>query len=251
MIASHGVQTLLFELLSAHRLALPAQASNNAEILVLRHEVAVLRRQVARPPLSWPDRAILAALTRLLPSNRQRHRFVTPETLLRWHRDLVRRRWTKPHRPPGRPSIPPELQRLILPIASENALWATGASTVNVCGWGSRSRRARVWLLLDRAGIEPAPHRAGLTWRQFLSAQAEGILAADFFHLDTVLLKRLYVLFVIELATRRVHILGVTANPTGTWASRLATCPWSWQTASSSSSSWYTTGMRGSPPRSM
>jgi len=89
MISSHGVQTLLFELLSAHRLAWPAQASNNAEILVLRHAVAVLHRQVARPRLSWPDRAILAALTRLLPSNRQRHRFVTPETLLRWHQDLV------------------------------------------------------------------------------------------------------------------------------------------------------------------
>jgi putative transposase len=94
-----------------------------------------------------------------------------------------------------------------------------------------------VWLLLDRAGIEPAPHRAGLTWRQFLSAQAEGIPAADFFHVDTML-KCLYVLLVIELAARRVHILGVTANPTGTWVgNRLATCSWIWQTASSSSTS--------------
>jgi len=96
------------------------QASKNAEVLVLRHELAVLRREVTRPRPAWPDRAILAALTRLLPSNRQRHRFVTPETVLGWHQDLVRRRWATPGRPPGRPSIPPQRQRLILPMASEN-----------------------------------------------------------------------------------------------------------------------------------
>jgi hypothetical protein len=101
-------------------------------------------------------------------------------------------------------------------MAPENPTWATGASTVNLCCWVTVAP-STVWLLLDRAGIQPAPHRAGLTWRQCLSAQAEGILAADFFQLDTMLLKHLYVLFVIELATRRVHILGVTANPTGTW----------------------------------
>jgi len=130
-----------------------SQASNNAGILVLRHAVAVLRRQVARPPLCRPDRATLAALTRLLPSRSQRHRLVTPETLLRWHRDLVRRRWTTPGRPPGRPSIPPELQRLILRMASENPTWGHPAIHGELVRLGFTVAPSTVWLLLDRAGI--------------------------------------------------------------------------------------------------
>jgi putative transposase len=197
-----------------------AQASKNAEILVLRHEVAVLRRQVSRPRSSWPDRAVLAALTRLLPKQHRLHRFVTPETLLRWHRDLIKRRWTYPHRQPGRPSTVPELRRLILRMAAENPTWGYRRIHGELARLGQKVAPSTVWLLLKRCGIDPAPRRASLTWQQFLAAQAEGILACDFFHAETVLLKRLEVLFVLEVSTRRVHILGVTANPTGEWVAQ-------------------------------
>jgi putative transposase len=162
------------------------QTSKNAEILVLRHEVAVLRRQVARPRPCWPDRAVLSALARLLSPHRE---------LVRWH-------WTKPHRAPGRPAIPRELRRLILRLATENPTWGYRRIHGELTRLGHKVAPSTVWLLLKRAGIDPAPRRAGVTWRQFLSAQAKGILACDFFHVDTVLLKRLYVLFVIELGTR-------------------------------------------------
>jgi hypothetical protein len=133
------------------------QASKNAEILVLRHEVAVLRRQVTRPRPSWPDRAILSGLARLLSAQRRRHRFVTPETLLRWHRDLVRRHWTTPHHPAGRPSIPPQLRQLILRIVAENPTWGYRRIHGELARLGYKLASSTVWLALNRAGIDPAP----------------------------------------------------------------------------------------------
>jgi putative transposase len=140
-----------------------SQASKNAEILVLRHEVTILRRQIARPRPSWADRAILSALARLLPTQRRRHRLVTPDTLLRWHRELLKRHWTQPHRPPGRPSIPPELRRLILRLATENPAWGYRRIHGELARLGFKLAPSTVWLLLKRAGIDPAPRRAGLT----------------------------------------------------------------------------------------
>ena len=162
-----------------------SSAAKDAELLMLRHEVAVLRRQVARPRVDWADRAVLAGLARLLPRPTRRGLFVRPETLLRWHQDLVRRRWSYPHRR-GRPAVPAELRALVLRLASENPTWGYRRIHGELCRLGYRIGASTIWTILHRAGVEPAPRRSALSWRQFLRVQANGVLAVDFFTVDTV-----------------------------------------------------------------
>jgi transposase InsO family protein len=186
------------------------------EVVMLRHEVAVLRRQVVRPALRPSDRALLAGLGRLLDGRRRRRFFVQPEALLRWHRDLIRRRWTYARRP-GRPSIPAGTVAIILRLARESPTWGYRRIQGELATLGVVLAPLSVWAILQRNDIDPSPMRSDPTWAEFLRSQASSILACDFFSVDTVLLKRLYVLFFIELDTRRVHVTGVTAYPIGPW----------------------------------
>ena len=199
-----------------------SEAANEVEILVLRHELAVLRRQVARPSCRAADRVFLAALARMLPRDRWGSVFVRPETIRRWHRSLLARRWTYPHPRPGRPATDAGVRALIVRLARENPGWGYRRIQGELAGLGVRIAASTVWSILQQAGIEPAPRRSSETWQQFLRAQASGIVACDFFTVDTVLFRRLYALVFIELATRRIYLAGITANPTGEWTTQQA-----------------------------
>jgi putative transposase len=197
--------------------------TKDLEILVLRHQLRVLRRKSGRPKFTAGDRVLLAAASRVLPQQRWASFLVTPQTLLRWHRTLVRRKWTYgKERAPGRPPIGSEVVALMLRMARENPRWGC----VRICGelrtLGIRVGATTIRTLLRRRGLGPAPRRTGPSWTQFLRAQAEGIVACDLFTVETVRLKTLHVLFFIHLSSRRIVLAGVTAHPDSAWVTQQA-----------------------------
>ena len=215
-----SVYWMLRRVLELAALLCASEDAKELEILVLRHQLAVLRRQVARPELRPGDRVLLAGLSRALPRARWSAFFVRPETLLAWHRRLVKRKWTyNGHR--GRPRKR-GLRALVKRLAEENPTWGYRRISGELRHLGMEVSASTVWRVLKELGIDPAPRRTGPTWSAFLRSHAQDILACDFFTVDTVLLKRLYVLFFIEIASRRVHLGGVTASPDARWTTQQA-----------------------------
>jgi transposase InsO family protein len=184
----------------------------------------MLRRQVSRVRYTPADRVWLAALSRLVPRRRWAGVFpVSPATILTWHRRLVSRTWDyTARRRPGRPPTATVIKNLVIRMAAENPTWEHRRVQGELVRLGHRIAASTVWQILHDAGIDPAPRRSGPTWRQFLTAQAQALLAVDFVHVDTVLLRRIYALIIVEHGSRRAHLAGVTAHPTGAWTTQAA-----------------------------
>jgi putative transposase len=199
-----------------------APDAKDIEIAVLRHQLMVLRRQVTRPRYTPQDRLMLAMLARLLPRERWAAFLVTPATLLRWHRELVARRWTYPVTGHGSRELDPETVELVVRMARENPRWGYIRIVGECRKLGIRLSATSVRRILRRLRLGPAPRRSGPSWTEFVRAQAAGMLACDFFTVETVGLTRLYVLFIVELDRRRVHLAGITAHPTGEWVAQAA-----------------------------
>ena len=194
--------------------------SKDLEIIVLRHQLAVLRRQVDRPEITDADRNLLAAIAAALARQSRAGWLVTPDTLLRWHRRRIARHWTQPQRPPGRPPTSAKLRRLALRLAAENPTWGYRRIHGELRGLGHRLAASTVWQILNNARIDPAPTRSEVTWSQFLRSQAA--VACDFATIETVTLRRFYLLFFIDIPTRRVYFAGVPDHPTGVWTTQAA-----------------------------
>jgi putative transposase len=199
-----------------------SEFDKDLELLVLRHQLVVLGRQKRRPLLRPADRALLAALARLLPPRRRHVLVVTPQTLLRWHRELVRCKWTQPRRGPGRPPVDRRVRELVLRFGRENPGWGYSRIAGELLKLGLRVSPSTIRRIVIAGGLTPAPRRSGPSWQQFLRRQAASMLACDFFTVETISLRRFYVLFFIELESRRVYLAGCTTNPTGAWVTQQA-----------------------------
>jgi putative transposase len=199
-----------------------AEFGKDVELVLLRHQLSVLARSQQRPRLRPADCAFVAALTRLLPHRRRHGLPATPATLLRWHRELVRKRWTYPQRKPGRPPTARPLRELVVRLARENPRWGYQRIARELMKLGFRLSPSTIRRVLASAGLEPAPRRGAVSWPVFLRQQAASMLACDSFTVETVSLRRIYVLFFIELGSRRVHLAGCTTNPTGAWVAQQA-----------------------------
>jgi transposase InsO family protein len=196
--------------------------SKELEILVLRHELAILRRQAARPKLTRADRALLAALSRSVPRAAWPSFPVKPATLLDWHHQLVARRWTYPHRKAGRPPLERSLRTLILRLARENPHWGYRRIVGELKAVGVTASATSVRKVLLQAGLAPAPQRGHTSWRAFLRQQAASVIACDFLTVETAFLQRIYVLFFISLQTRRIEYIACTRKPDGHWVTQQA-----------------------------